>query len=87
MNRIQKLKTSMARFCKCGFELPIDEIWQAMELLILTWTDCFYKMELKLVSAYFTAINSVNVELVSFPYYSNFAEQISLFKCFRTSPS
>ena len=36
LNQVQKLKTSIARFCKCGFELPIAKIQQALELSILT---------------------------------------------------
>ena len=36
VNRVQNLKTCIARFYKCGFELSIDKLRQTLGLSILT---------------------------------------------------
>ena len=66
LNFEQKLKTSIAIFCRIGLALPTDKILQALELPILTLTDWFCNISLKVSRRYLTAGNSPWVELVFF---------------------
>ena len=66
LNYEQKLKMSIAIFCRYGLALPTDKILQALELSILTWTDWFRNISPKLSRTYLTASNSLCDELFVF---------------------